>query len=107
MGKSVYHLLWQVLIFFYLLHKFDFDIQEIALRLNIPDLYVSTIETVKCTSSAWSRSSCLQPEASRSWRNHDCEKQVSDKNSNPLSSEVIGIEDQIIIVFENIAMFRF
>ena len=38
---------------------------------------------------------------------HDCEKQVSDKNPNPLSSEVIGIEDQIIIVFENIAMFRF
>ena len=107
MGKSVYHLLWQVLIFFYLLHKFDFDIQEIALRLNIPDLNVSTIETVTRTSSALSQSSRLQPEAALSWRNHDCEKQVSDKNSNPLSSEVKEIEDQIIIVFENIAMFRF
>lgn len=66
MGKSVYRLLRQVLIFFYLLHKFDFDIQEIALRLNIPDLNVSTIETVTRTSSALSQSSRLQPEAALS-----------------------------------------
>lgn len=61
---------------FYLLHKFDFDIQETALRLNIPELNFSTIATVKRTSSAWSQSSRLQPEVVRSWRIHDCEKKV-------------------------------
>ena len=55
-----------MLIFLYLLHKFDFDIQEIALRLTIPDLNVSTIETVKRTSSALSQSSRLQQEAALS-----------------------------------------
>ncbi|KAK2560375.1 hypothetical protein P5673_016711 [Acropora cervicornis] len=40
--------------------------EEIALRRNIPDLNVSTIATVKRTSSAWSQSSRLQPEDARS-----------------------------------------